>query len=71
MPVISGTFNFVGGVPIPLPTTTGGTTTVTRVGLINPLENVIGSAPTFGLTAADLNGLPGGPFRRVGALFLI
>ena len=65
VPILSGGVSNVGGVLVPL----GGgffTETVTRVGLINPANNIAAVETSAGLPAGSLNTLPGSPFVRAG-----
>lgn len=68
VPVISGAFTSSGGVGAFL-STTGGTMTVGRAGLINPANNLASIESTLGLSAGTLDTLPGNPFRRAGVVF--
>jgi len=67
VPVISGGLSGNGGIFVP-DIGLGATTTVGRFGLLNPANNIATIATASGLTAAQLDGLTGGPFRRAGIM---
>lgn len=62
VPVVSGGITGIGDVFIPLGSGAA-SETVGRIVLFSPPPNINAAAANAGLTAANLNGLPGGPFR--------
>ena len=71
VPIASGNATAIGDVPVSIAPGIG-SSTVGRVNFFSPANNITAAATAAGLTAATLNGLPGGPFRgaaTVGQLF--
>jgi len=62
VPIASGITTAIGDVPVPIAAGIG-SSTVGRITAFSPANNITAAATAAGLTAATLNGLPGGPFR--------